>query len=255
MNRQGKNMKFESASIMFGAVNESDSLIQTVTEIAEKTDPGDIAEVLIAYPAERVTDECMAALERLKKMPLGIKLDIFPQVTPGMGFYSDTINRATGSHCIPFQSDMCMDIDVIARLIEETKKDDTTVCTTSRWLPGCKWTGYGKVKKIVNYAAQIFLRVLFGGGMTDYTNPVQAIPTELMKSIQWERNDFSRCLEMQVKPLRLGYKFREIPANCLERTDGESSNSIKQLVNYLLTAIKLRLIKKENILKPEYRGK
>lgn len=242
-------MKFESVSIMFGAVTESDSLIQTVTEIAEKTDPGDIAEVLIAYPAERVTDECMAALERLKTMPLGIKLDIFPQETPGIGFYSDTIDRATGSHCIPFQSDMCMEIDIIASLIEEAKKDDATICTTSRWLPGCKWTGYGKLKRLINYSAQIYLRVLFGGGMTDYTNPVQIIPTAIMKSIKWENNDFSRFMEMQIKPLRLGYKFREIPANCLERTDGESSNGMNQLVNYLKASLRLRFMKKKDILK------
>lgn len=234
---------------MFGAVSESTSLIETVRGIAEKTVPGDIAEILIAYPEDRVTEQCMAALKELENTDFGIKLDIFPQTTPGIGFYSDTIERATGSHCIPFQSDMCMDPGIISELIAEAKKDDSTICKTSRWLPGCKWTGYDPLKKKINFAAQIFLRVLFGGGLTDYTNPVQIIPTEIMKSIRWEKNDFSRFMEMQIKPLRLGCKFREIPADCLERTEGHSSNSMGQMKNYLLTAFHLRFMRKKDILK------
>lgn len=235
---------------MMGAVTETDSLRKTVYGIAEAVeDKSDIAELLIAYPADRVTPECKAVLDALQTENAGVRLDIFPQTTPGIGFYSDCIERATGSHCIPFQTDLGMDVQIIADLIEEAKKGEDSICTTSRWLPECTWTGYGTVKKTVNRMAQVFLRVLFGGGLTDYTNPVQIIPTEILRSIKWEKNDFSRFLEMQVKPIRLGYRYREIPTNCYERIDGQSNNSLPELLHYLLTAIQIRFMKKSDILK------
>ncbi len=242
--------EFTSVSVMMGAVSETESLRRTVYGIAAAVEQkSDIAELLIAYPADRVTPECKAVLDELQNEEVGVKLDIFPQITPGIGFYSDAIERATGSHCIPFQTDMAMPLEIIADLIAEGKKDPSIFVTTSRWLPECKWTGYGAVKKVINKLAQIFLRVLFGGGLTDYTCPVQLIPTEIMKNIRWEKNDFSRFMEMQIKPLRLGYKFREIPVDCLERTDGQSSNSTIQIFNYLKTAFHLRFMKKQDILK------
>ena len=192
-------------------------------------------------------------LDELRTEDVGVRLDIFPQKTPDIGFYSDCIERATGSHCIPFQTDLGMDVKIIADLIEEAKKDRSAICTTSRWLPGCEWTGCGAVKKNVNRMAQVFLRILFGGGLTDYTNPVQIIPTEILRSIRWERNDFSRFMELQVKPVRLGYRFREIPTNCYERIDGKSNNSLPELLNYFLTALHIRLMKKNDILLPEFR--
>lgn len=242
--------EFTSVSVMMGAVSETDSLRQTVYGIAAAVEKkSDIAELLIAYPPDRVTPECRAVLDELANEDVGVRLDIFPQQTPGIGFYSDALDRATGSHCIPFQTDMAMPLQIIARLIEEIKKDPTVFITTSRWLPECRWSGYGKVKKVINKLAQMFLRVLFGGGLTDYTNPVQIIPTGLMKRINWEETDFSRFMELQIKPLRLGCRFREIPVDCLERTDGETNNGSIQILHYLKTAVRLRFIKKENILK------
>jgi hypothetical protein len=246
---------FSSASVIMGAVTETDSLWKTVHGIASVVqDKNDIAEVLIAYPADRVTPECKSVLDALQKEDVGIRLDIFPQTRPGLGFSSDCIERATGSHCIFFQSDLGMDIQIISRLIEEAKKDRDTICTTSRWLPGCSWNGYGAVKKTINRLAQVFLRILFGGHLTDYTNPVQIIPTAILQSIRWEKTDFSRCMELQVKPIRLGYRFREIPTNCYARMDGKSNNSARELLNYLLTAIQIRLMKKKDILVEGYPG-
>ena len=241
---------FTSASVMMGAVTETDSLRQTVYGIAAAVkNKRDIAELLIAYPADRATPECKVVLDELQTEDVGVRLDIFPQKTPGIGFYSDCIARATGSHCIPFQTDLGMDVKIIADLIEEAKKDRSTICTTSRWLPGCEWTGYGAVKKTVNRMAQVFLRMLFGGELTDYTNPVQIIPTEVLRSILWEETDFSRFMELQIKPVRLGYCYREIPTNCYERSDGQSSNSIAELFHYLKTALRIRMMKQNDILK------
>ena len=121
------------------------------------------------------------------------------------------------------------------------------IATTSRWLTR-DFEGYGKTRLVLNYLAQVFLRVLYGSKQTDLTNPVQIVPTKLYQSIRWEETRFAILLEMVLKPVRLGYKFREIPVECRNRNEGKSSNSFLQTAEYLKTALRIRFMKKSDIL-------
>jgi len=75
------------------------------------------------------------------------------------------------------------------------------------------------------------------------------VPTEIYRSIKWESEGFPILLELVLKPLRIGCEFIEIPTNCYGRTQGKSSNSFRQTAKYFSTAIHIRFMKKENILK------
>ena len=69
------------------------------------------------------------------------------------------------------------------------------------------------------------------------------------QSIEFEETNFPIFLEMVLKPLRLGYKFKELPTDCHSRTEGKSSNSFAQIPQYLRTALHVRFMPKEDILK------
>ena len=73
----------------------------------------------------------------------------------------------------------------------------------------------------------------------------------LYKSIEWENEGFPIFIEMVLKPLRLGYKFTEVPTNCYPRRQGESKNSFLQTAMYLKTALHIRFMKKKDILKKD----
>ncbi len=238
---------FKGLSVMIGAVSETDSLRQTVKEIVDICDHKDITEIIVCYP-ERITPACYAVVKELSETDLGVPFVAFQQNRPFMAAIKDMIDIAKGSHCILFDSDMALDINTLPKLIELTKNDPDTIHSLSRWKKGCKFYGYGKFRKLVNFCAQKFLSVLYMKNLTDFTIPVQIAPVELYKSIKLEEEGFPILLELVLKPLRLGCNFTETPTNCYSRKQGKSSNSIKQTISYLPVALRVRFMKKEDIL-------
>lgn len=237
---------------MAGAVTETYTLRQTVDTILEICNHEDLAEIILCY-SERTTPECFAVLDKIRKIETDVPIVIIKQWRKGMASVNDTIDTACGSHSLLVASDMALDLSIIPQMIENAKKEPDVIHSASRWMKGCKFYDYGRLKKIINFFAQKFLAVLYMRNMTDFTIPVQIAPSELYKSIRFERTDFAFLLEMVLKPIRLGYKFKEYPTNCYPRKDGKSSNSTKQILSYLGVALHIRFMPKKDILLEERR--
>ncbi len=233
-----------------GAVTETDSLRNTVNTILDVCAAEDLKEIIICY-SERTTPETMSVIEELKGKEDKVPLVVIKQKRPFMGCINDAIDIAQGSHCLLVASDGALDLETIPCLIEKTKQEPETIHSLSRWMKGCKFYGYGTVRKILNFCAQKFLAVLYMRNLTDFTIPVQIAPSELYKSIRFEEMGFSFLIEMVLKPIRLGYKFTETPTNCYSRKDGKSSNSAKQTFSYLKTALHIRFMSEKDILLAE----
>lgn len=239
--------EFTGVSIMLGAVSETNSLRNTVNTVLEICNHKDITEIIIGYP-ERITQECLAVVNELSIMETDVPIITFRQTRPFMAGINDMIDVARGSHCMLLASDMALDLSVIPQMIEKAKKSPDVIHSVSRWKKGCKFYGYGKIRRIINFCAQKFLAVLYMRNLTDFTIPVQIAPSELYKSIKFEEIGFPFLLEMVLKPIRLGYKFTETPTNCYSRKEGKSSNSFMQTADYLRIALHIRFMKKEDIL-------
>lgn len=242
--------EYTGVSIMLGAVTETESLRKTVETVVGLCDKRDLTEIIIAY-SPRATPECLAVLDGLKCADFGVPINIFLQRRPFMAGINDMIDEAKGSHCLLLASDMALDLECVPKMIECAKQHPEIIYKCSRWLPGCKFYGYGKLKHFVNFWAQHYLRVLYGVKLTDFTIPVQIVLAEVYRSVKFEEIGFAFLLEMVLKPLRLGCKFVEIPTNCYPRTDGKSSNSIKQLPDYLRASLHVRFMKKSDILRKD----
>lgn len=240
-------MEFLNLSIMLGAVTEAETLKQTVDTVLRLCDHKDLREIIICY-SDRSTKESLEACKEIKEKETDVPIVVMKQTRPYMASVNDTIDAARGSHCLLLASDMALDLDTVPVLIEKAKKEPQVIHSVSRWMKGCKFYGYGKVKRIINFFAQKFLAVLFMRNMTDFTIPVQIAPAMLYKSIKFEETRFPFLLEMVLKPIRLGYRFTETPTNCYSRKEGKSSNSTKQTLDYLRVALHIRFMKKEDIL-------
>lgn len=242
--------EFKGVTLMMGAVNETDSIRQTVNTLLEVCDHKDITEIIIGY-AQRVSPECLAVVKEIEKMDCDVPIVVFPQKRPFMSGINDMIDIARGSHCLLVASDMALDLGIVPQMIECAKKEPDVIHSASRWMKGCKFYDYGNLKRFLNFCAQKFLAVLYMRNLTDFTIPVQIAPSELYKSIRFEEPGFPFLLEMVLKPIRLGYKFKELPTNCYPRTDGKSSNSAKQIFLYLRVALHIRFMPKKDILLEE----
>lgn len=243
-------MEFVNLSIMMGAVTEVETLRQTVDAVLELCDHKDLREIIICY-SDRSTKESLEVCREIKEKKADVPIVIMKQTRPYMACVNDTIDASRGSHCLLLASDMALDLSTVPVLIEKAKKEPEVIHSVSRWMKGCKFYGYGKIKKVINFFAQKFLAVLFMRNMTDFTIPVQIAPAQLYKSIKFEEYRFPFLLEMVLKPIRLGYKFTETPTNCYSRKEGKSSNSARQTFDYLRVALHIRFMKKTDILLKE----
>lgn len=243
-------VEFKNATVMMGAVDETDSLRETVLSVLRLCDHKDIREIIIGY-SQKVTPESKAVVDEMAALDTDVPIVTFMQKRRGISGLVDMIDVARGSHCILVASDMALDLECIAQMIELAKKDGDTIVSSSRWLRGCEFFEYSRIRRALNFLAQCFLRVLFKAKITDFTNPCQIAPTELYQSIEWENEGFPILIEMVLKPLRLGYKFFEVPTNCYPRKQGKSKNSLKQTAMYFTTALHIRFMKMEDILKKD----
>lgn len=240
--------EFKGVSIVTGAVTETTSLLHTVDFILKNCEHSDIAEIIIGYP-ERVALECLKTIEDIKENQGDVAVITFLQKRKSLGFLTEAFDMATGSHIITVDSDMALDLTLIPEMIANAKKEPETIFSASRWLGGNKFYGYNKFKRTLNFCAQKFLSVLYSSDLTDFTIPYQIVPSEILRSIEFEETGFPIFLEMVLKPLRLGCRFKELPTDCHSRKDGESSNSCLQIPQYLRTALHVRFMPKEDILK------
>lgn len=240
--------KFTGATIILGAVDETDTLRETIEYVVSHCDKHDLAEFVISC-SQRITPESQRVVDYVTSADYGVPVRTIKQQLRGIETIREVMAVAQGSHCILLSSDMASDLDYVFQMIEGVKKEPDVIFKASRWLKGCKFHGYNKARLVMNYLGQIFLRVLFCKNLTDMTTPLQIAPTALYNSIRWEYDGFPFLLEMVLKPIRLGYKVKEIPTNCYARTQGKSNNSFRQTAAYLPTAFKIRFMKKSKILK------
>ncbi len=240
--------EFKGVSIVTGAVTETSSLQATVDFILKNCNHTDVAQIIIGYP-DRATPECLETIKNIEANQDDVAVITFLQKRKSLGFLTEAFDKAKGSHIITVDSDMALDLALIPEMIENAKREPETIFSASRWLGGNKFYGYNKFKKVLNICAQKFLSVLYRSDLTDFTIPYQIIPTEILQSIEFEETGFPIFLEMVLKPLRLGYEFKELPTDCHSRTEGKSSNSFAQIPQYLRTALHVRFMKKEDILK------
>ena len=242
--------EFKNATIMMGAVDETDSLRDTVLGVLALCDHRDLREIIIGY-SQHITPACKAVVDEMAALDADVPVVTFMQHKKGIAALTEMIDIARGSHCILLASDMALDLRCVADMIEGAKRDGNTIVSSSRWLKGCTFYEYSRVKRVLNFAAQQFLKLLFRAKMTDFTNPCQIVPTEVYQSIAWESEGLPILIEMVLKPLRLGCRFTEVPTNCYPRRQGKSKNSFRQTALYLQTALHIRFMKKQDMLKKD----
>ena len=241
-------MEFTSVTIIIGTTNEKESLMCTVDTIMDTCRHEDIDKLLLVKSKD-ASEDCNRTIELLEKKYPG-KVQGLEQTRPYVGgAIRDGMDVVTASHTMLLPSDMAISLSCVSEMIERVKEKPDVISKTSRWLKKNSFHNYNPTRKFFNSAAQIFLRILYGVKLTDFTSPVQTAPTEAYRKSDWQELNFPFLLEMVLVPLRLGYKFEEIPVECFERQEGFSRNSTKQTALYLKTALRVRFTPKSKLIR------
>ncbi len=241
-------MDFNAVTILVGTTNENKSLITTVDTIMNTCDRADIDKILLVKSRD-ASAECNEAITLLEEKYLG-KVFGLEQTRPYVGgAIRDGFDAVESSHTMLLPSDLAIDLDCVPSMIEAVKANPDVISKTSRWLTKDAFHNYDKMRLFFNRIAQVFLKILYNSELTDFTSPVQTAPTTAYKQADWKELNFPFLLEMVLVPLRMGYKFNEIPVSCYGRKEGFSRNSFTQTALYLKTAIRVRFTPKKKLIK------
>lgn len=243
-------MKNFSVSVVILATDEDESLKKTVDYM--KTQGNDKPEKIIIVLSRSAAQDCIQAAEALQ-LKYGDSVEITVQEKDGLGqAVCHGIRQVRTTHMIFFPADLAIELESIDRMISAARNEPETIFKTSRWLKRGSFIGYDKTRLFLNFFAQIFLRCLFLTRLTDLTNPVQIMPTEYERKIDWKESGFGILIEHSITPVRLGYSIKEVPAKCLPRTEGESKNSAMKTAMYLFTALRVRFTPKNKLVKTDF---
>jgi glycosyltransferase involved in cell wall biosynthesis len=237
-----------SVSIVLPAINETYSLRETVRVISDTCDAEDLCEFFIVL-CDKSTRDCVQTAESIRDEEGRVPVVIYYQRQPFIGMaLREAFERVKGSHVVMMSTDLETDPGLIAKFIELEKTQPRGIVTASRWIAGGGFTGYSKIKYILNFIFQKLLSALFLTSCTDMTYAYRIFPVDLVRSVNWEETKHPFFLETALKPLRLGVKFIEVPARWAARTEGDSQNSFLKNFAYVKTEFKIRFMKKKDIL-------
>lgn len=241
-------MDFNAVTILVGTTNENESLITTIETIMDTCKHDDIDKILLvkSKDASLCCNEAISFLEG--KYP--DKVFGLEQSRPYVGgAIRDGFDAVESSHTMLLPSDLAINLECVAEMIEAVKAKPDVISKTSRWLKKDSFHNYDNKRLFFNRIAQFFLRILYNANLTDFTSPVQTAPTQAYREADWRELNFPFLLEMVVVPLRLGYRFVEIPVSCYGREEGFSRNSFRQTALYLKTALRVRFTPKTKLIK------
>jgi glycosyltransferase involved in cell wall biosynthesis len=232
-------------SVILPVMDETTSLRKTVDILLAENGPN-IGEILLIV-CDRTDPEAMAVCKELAAaFPRLIKLH--KQNRPFLGgAMRDAFEWASGSHVLMMASDLETDPHVVRELIAKAEEGHDIV-TATRWGGKNGFEGYQPAKYFLNWMFQRTFRVLYGTSLSDLTYGFRIFKSEWVKKIAWEELRHAFLLETILKPIRLGARAVEIPAQWRVRTEGASHNLFMQNFIYFRIAVKTRLCSREKLL-------
>ena len=243
-------MKFKSCTVIIPVIRETDLFEQTVSLTLESCAASDLEELIIVVHPEYTSKESLSSIEKMRIVSeaAGVVYRVIEQKLPGMGgAMRDALDIAKGSHTVIQNADMALDPRIMAQMLEYAKAEPETIISASRYAKGGKIEeGYEKWKLIWNRLAQIYCAVLYQSRLTDYTYAYRCCPTAYYHAVQWEEVKHPFALESTLKFVRLGLPFKEIPGSQF----GGSQSGLKETMLYLPLSLRVRFMRKKNILKP-----
>ncbi|MBQ9913039.1 MAG: glycosyltransferase [Clostridia bacterium] len=220
-------------SIVFCAVNETFSLVDTYTKISSC----DCAAEYIFVLSKNASKNCCDTVKELCKNE---NCNYFVQSGYGLGnAIRNSIDVVNGTHMIVWPADDGMDTDSFPKMVELSIDNPEKIISVSRWLEKNGFEGYGKIRKGINFLSQKIFSLIYSSNLTDFTNPTQIVPVSLYRKIKWQGEGFDFVPEMTFKPLKLGYEFIEVPCKSLKRREGATNSGFFELIKYYYVILKI----------------
>ena len=235
-----------SVSICTFAVDETESLRICIRTILKNCQREDLKEIIICT-CSRTTAACRETIRQMQEEHPDVAIRAMEQPPESLHWGAACrvmFDAATGTHILSMSSDLECNPSYVGALIDQSKQNPAALVKASRWMDGAGFTDYGFHRKLGNRAFQLYMRLLFGPGLTDYTYSFQIAPAGVFRDTYFHRNGRTVAIELIAGPVMRGIPVMEIPVPWKKRTDGQKRKSLRRdavhLFWYCLTALDIR---------------
>ena len=127
----------------------------------------------------------------------------------------------------------------------EILRDRAECAFGSRFLPGSRVQGYPRLKRLLNRAANLFIRLLFRTGYNDTTNAFKAYRASVIEGCRpLISPHYNLTVELPLKAIVRGYRYEVVPIAWRERIQGRSGLHLREMGSrYLFIVLHLWLEK------------
>ncbi len=218
-------MKF---SIVIPAHNEEGCIESTLDVLVAKLADSkfDYEIIVVADHCSDATEELVAKFAKKSKRILVVQ----NKKEPGFGMAVRAgLDVYTGDAVTIFMADASDSPDNVLEyfaLIE----DGAECVFGARFIKGGKVVGYPKHKLILNRLVNLFVRVLFQHGLNDTTNAFKCYRREVIDGCRpFLAPHFNLTVELPLKAVVRGYKYKIIPISWHNRQTGISKLKLKEM--------------------------
>jgi dolichol-phosphate mannosyltransferase len=186
------------------------------------------------------TDETWVILKNLEKKYKTLKV-VRGWNPPG---YGKAIRKgfevSKGDILIPFNGDMCDSLDDAMKYVKIIRDEGYDMAFGSRYMEGGKVINYPSNKIIVSKLGNLFLRTVFGIKCSDVTNTFKGFSRKAIKVINPKANSYEIGLELALKGVKKGLRYKTIPISWTGRKYGVSKMQVmKSVKRHFIMSMKI----------------
>ncbi|MEK7308128.1 MAG: polyprenol monophosphomannose synthase [Nitrospirota bacterium] len=228
-------------------------------------------EALIVIPTYNEKDNIIRQVEAIMKLPLNLSVVIVDDNSPdGTGASADKLSKrfervkvihrtgkgGRGSACIEgFKYAVKQDVEYIFEMDADLSHDpaeiqkflmkmqDYDLVIGSRYSKDSKIVNWGKKRAVFSKLANLYARAVLGIPITDYTNGYRCYRKRVLENLEYDKiasTGYVVISEMTYQIAKKGYRIGEIPTVFVNRKQGKSNLSFKEISNAFISVIKLR---------------
>ncbi len=216
-------------SVVIPAYNESESIPQTLTELAEVLKREGIENELFVVN-DNSKDNTLEVLQGLQQSIPSLYFET-NEGPNGFGYaVRYGLERFSGDCVAVMMADMSDSPEDLVKFYKAMQKGDFDCVFGSRFMKGGKLIDYPFVKKVLNRMANKIIQMVMGIRYNDTTNAFKLYRKETIEGIKpFLAPHFNLTIELPLKAIIRGYSYTVIPNSWTNRKYGVSKLKIREM--------------------------
>lgn len=215
-------------SIIIPAKNEERNIVKTISEISEEFAREKIDfEVIVVN--DHSTDNTRRVVEELGQKDKRIRV-VDNEYASGIGYaIRQGFESYSGEMAVLAMADSSDDPKDMVQFVRAIE-GGYDCCFGNRWCKEAKIVNYPKYKLWINRLVNFGMSVMFGTSYRDITNAFKCYSRQTINGIKpILSRHFNVTVELPLKVIVRGYKYKVVPTNWYNRRTGLSNLKLKEM--------------------------